>query len=51
MWRVELEPLVAVHPFVLSSGVWAAGPAVTGRGRVPVPWGELDLDLTALDPS
>lgn len=49
MWRVELEPVVAVHPFVLSGASWAAAAAVTGQGRLPVPWGELQIDLTALD--
>lgn len=49
MWRVELEPVVAVHPFVLSGASWAAAAAVTGQGRLPVPWGDLEIDLTALD--
>lgn len=49
MWRVELEPVVAVHPFVLRGTTWDAGPAVTGRGLLPVPWGEVDVDLADLN--
>ena len=41
--------MVAIHPFVLRGASWAAAAPVTGQGSLPVPWGELDIDLTALD--
>lgn len=52
-WRVETEPDVVLHPFVLAPGELASGgyraePPVQGAGTVPVPWGRLDLDLAGL---
>jgi Uma2 family endonuclease len=48
MWRVELEPDVVVHPFRLVGGQWSIEPEVRSRGIVPVPWGVMELDLSAL---
>ena len=48
MWRVELEPEVVVHPFRLVDGQWVTEQEIHDRGTVPVPWGRLDLDLSAI---
>ena len=48
MWRVELDPDVAVHPFRLQDGAWSSEPVVELQGPVPVPWGAVDLDLRRL---
>lgn len=48
MWRVELEPDLVVHPFRLERGGWTASTPVSGRGPVPTPFGEIELDLDQL---
>lgn len=48
MWRVELEPDVVVHPFRRAGTSWVAEPEVRRKGPASVPWGVLELDLTAL---
>lgn len=48
MWRVELEPDVVVHPFRLEGRSWVASAVVEHEGLVPVPWGEIELDLGRL---
>lgn len=50
MWRVELDPEVAVHPFRLASGQWVTEPEVRDRGFVSVPWGTMELDLSPVKP-
>lgn len=47
-WRLETENGYSLHTFVNDGGVYAAGPIVTGTGRVPAPWGEVLVDLSAL---
>ena len=48
-WRVEVEPVLAVHPFRLEEGRYRGGAVVAGGGgSCPVPWGELLLDLDAV---
>lgn len=47
-WRVELEPDLVIHPYRLDDGSWVADPAVITRGRAPVPWGHVDIDLAEL---
>jgi Uma2 family endonuclease len=47
-WRVEQEPTLAVHPFVLVGASYRPAGVVTGRGRVPTPWGDIDLDVASL---
>jgi len=45
---VELEPELVVHPFRLVGGTWLAEPEVRSSGTAPVPWGSIELDLSAL---
>lgn len=47
-WRLETEPELVLHPFVLAGGAYAALPVVRGRGSASSPWGELVVDLDAL---
>ncbi len=47
-WRLETEPELVLHPFVLSGAGYEALPPVRDQGSVPVPWGRLVVDLTAL---
>ena len=44
-WRVELEPEVRLHGFVLQGERY-----VEVHGPLPVPWGQLELDLSSLLP-
>lgn len=46
-WRVETEPELVVHAFVLRDGAYVEH-AVTSAGPLPVPWGEVTVDLTSL---
>lgn len=46
-WRVETEPAVVVHAFVLRDGAYVEH-AVTSVGRLPAPWGLVTVDLTTL---
>ena len=47
-WRLETEPELVLHPFILTAGVYAAAPTVTARGSVPAPWGDVVVDLSLL---
>lgn len=47
-WRLETEPDLVLHPFVLEDGVYRPQPTVTRRGAVSVPWGRLEVDLGLL---
>lgn len=45
MWRIELEPVPHVLAFVLGENGYEAV-----SGRLPVPWGSVEVDLPALLP-
>ena len=47
-WRLETDPELVLHPFVLTSTGYAAVAPVREQGTAPVPWGSLALDLTHL---
>jgi Uma2 family endonuclease len=47
-WRLETDPALVLHPFVLEGGTYRTQPTVAGRGEVAVPWGRLDVDLSLL---
>lgn len=47
-WRVETDPALVLHPFVLGADGGEAVAPVRDRGTAPVPSGSLDLELTAL---
>ena len=47
-WRLETEPDVVLHPFVLTGAGYEPLPLVRVQGSAPVPWGTLTLDLIAL---
>lgn len=47
-WRLETEPDLVLHPFVLRGTSYAPATPLRGPGRAPVPWGELSLDPTSL---
>ena len=44
-WRLETEPELVLHPFVLTAAGYEAGTPVRGQGSVPVPWGSLVVDV------
>ena len=46
-WRVETEPELVVHAFVLRDGAYVET-AVSSAGPLPVPWGEVAVDLGEL---
>ena len=47
-WRLDLDPVPTLHAFVLREGSYVEVAAVTDVGAVPVPWGEVELDLRGL---
>lgn len=47
-WRLETEPALVLHPFVLEDGGYRPQPLVTGRAEVSVPWGRLEVDVPLL---
>lgn len=47
-WRLETEPDLVLHPFVLGRAGYEPLSPVHGQGSVPVPWGSLVVDVTAL---
>ena len=47
-WRLETEPALVLHPFVLGQAGYEPLPPVPGQGSVPVPWGSLVVDVSAL---
>jgi Uma2 family endonuclease len=47
-WRLECEPVLVLHPFVLGSAGYEPLDPVHGQGNVPVPWGSLAVDLMTL---
>ena len=44
-WRLDLDPEPLLHAFTLADGRYAEVATVRGDGIVPVPWGELTVDL------
>jgi len=50
-WRLETEPTLVLHPYVLRDGSYVPLSLITGRGAVPTPWGDAPVDLTTLDGS
>ena len=47
-WRLETEPDLVLHPFVLTGAGYEPLPPVHEQGSVPVPWGSLVVDVPAL---
>lgn len=48
-WRLETEPVLVLHPFVLDAGAYVPLEPVAQRGPTPTPWGELVIDVRALE--
>ncbi len=48
-WRLETEPDLVLHPYELHDGSYVALQEVRTRGAAPAPWGEVTVDLGALD--
>ncbi len=47
-WRLDLSPAPRLHAFALRSGSYTELATVEVEGAVPVPWGELIIDLGAI---
>lgn len=47
-WRLETEPVLALHPFVLRGAEYEPLGPVRGQGSVPTPWGSLIVDVAHL---
>ncbi len=47
-WRLETEPDLVLHPFVLGPAGYEPLEPVRNQGSVPVPWGSIVLDLSQL---
>ncbi len=47
-WRVETDPALLLLAYRLVGDRYEPVAEVDAAGRVPVPWGELDVDLTGL---
>ncbi len=47
-WRLETEPELVLHPFVLGRAGHEPLEPVHDRGSVPVPWGSMVVDLSGL---
>lgn len=48
-WRLETEPDLCLLAFALRGSAYGQVARVDGRGVVPVPWGELVVDLPLLE--
>lgn len=48
-WRLETEPDLVLHAFALRQDAYVPVAQVRTAGLVPVPWGELSVDLDAVD--
>ncbi len=48
-WRLETEPHLVLHPFLLRGGSYVAQPTVFERGDGASSWGPLRVDLAGLD--
>ena len=47
-WRLETEPELVLHAFVLHGDVYSPLAPVRARGSAPVPWGSLVVELDTL---
>jgi Uma2 family endonuclease len=47
-WRLETEPELVLHPFVLGASGYEPRTPVRDQGGAPVPWGSLHVDLRTL---
>ena len=47
-WRLETEPDLVLHPYVLTGAGYEPLPPVHEQGSVPVPWGSLVVDVRTL---
>ena len=47
-WRLETEPNLALHSFVLEGSAYVADAVITDLGTAPVPWGRVEVDLSIL---
>ncbi len=47
-WRLETEPELTLHTFVLDGSVYVPDATITGSGSAPVPWGRVDVDLATI---
>lgn len=47
-WRIEVEPAVVVHPFVLAGSTYRPLDLIAGSGRTPTPWGDIEIDVSPL---
>ena len=44
-WRLETEPVLALHAHELVDGSYVEHSVITGTGPAPVPWGEVVIAL------
>ena len=47
-WRLETEPELSLHTFVLEGSVYVPDVTISARGSAPVPWGRVDVDLATI---
>ncbi len=47
-WRLDLDSAPRLHAFTLQDGSYVEVAAVDDEGAVPVPWGELHVDLSPI---
>ncbi len=47
-WRLETEPDLVLHTFVLDGSTYRAAAVITTSGAAPTPWGEVQVDLALL---
>lgn len=47
-WRVDLEPSLRLHAFVLRGASYDEVSVIERSGVAPAPWGDVTIDLTAL---
>ena len=48
LWRVETDPDIVVLAFRLGGGVYVPAGEARGLGRLPVPWGTAEIDVSRL---
>lgn len=48
-WRLETDPVLVLYPFVLETDAYVPADAVTRRGVAPTPWGDVVVELGALE--
>lgn len=47
-WRLETEPALVLHAFVLQEGEYVPHPPVTSADHIPGPWGSIQVDISRL---